>query len=304
MHAAAILGLGSSVSDLKPFQTDAAVQWTLGLPAENDDADVILILGGDGTIHRHLPQLVRLKKPVLIVPHGSGNDFARALGLFKIRDSLAAWQRLLAGSENVWTIDLGTITPLGSSPSAAARYSIPGTHYFCCAGGCGLDSEAARGANELPAWLRARGGYAISLLRAISRFHAVGMKIESPSRSGQRSSSDHLPAMLLAFANAPFYGGGMRLAPKARLDDHKLDFCLVHRVSKIRLSYLFPSVYFGRHLRIPEVEYFQGECLRLETDRPLDVYADGEYVCQTPIEVGIAPGALRVVTEKFPVSGI
>ena len=113
-----------------------------------------------------------------------------------------------------------------------------------------------------------------------------------------RKLSEQMSAMLIAFANAPFYGGGMRLAPKAAMDDQKLDFCLVRRVNKLRLSYLFPSVYFGRHLRIPEVDYFQGDRLRLETDRPLDVYADGEYVCHTPIEVGIAPNAFQVIVPR------
>jgi diacylglycerol kinase (ATP) len=300
MRAAAILGLGSSIADLKPFQTDARVQWTLGLPASPDAADAILIFGGDGTIHRHLAQLSRLGKPVLIVPRGSGNDFARALGLLKIRDSLAAWQHFVSNRSNVFVIDLGTITPIGPNPLANSRYSLPTVRYFCCAGGCGLDSEAARRANQLPAWLRAHGGYAISLLNSLRRFQPIGMKIESPARNGtEPQSGQYTPAMLIAFANAPFYGGGMRLAPKATMDDHQLDFCLVRRVNKVRLSYLFPRVYFGRHLQIPEVDYFQGERLRLETDRPLDVYADGEYVCHTPIEVGVAPNALKVVTDKL-----
>lgn len=294
MRAAAIVGLGASVSDLMPFQDQPQVKWTIGLPASNDDADIILVLGGDGTIHRHLAQLVRLQRPVLILPCGSGNDFARALGLHRVRDSVAAWRSFLQAGR-AKAIDLGTITPVGSDSLQDCRYPAHGTRYFCCAGGCGLDSEAARRANELPAWLRARGGYAVSLLSALRTFKAVGMKVESPARNGSRLGG-FTPMMLSVFANAPFYGGGMRLAPRAAMDDHRLDFCLVHRVNKLRLSYLFPTVYFGRHLKVPEVEYFQGESLRLETDRPLDVYADGEYVCHTPIEVGIAPGALQVVS--------
>ena len=79
MRAAAILGLGSSERDLKPFESDATVEWLIGLPTSRDEADVVLILGGDGTVHRHLSQLVRLQLPVLVVPSGSGNDFARDL---------------------------------------------------------------------------------------------------------------------------------------------------------------------------------------------------------------------------------
>jgi len=103
------------------------------------------------------------------------------------------------------------------------------------------------------------------------------------------------PTVLAAFANAPAYGGGMKIAPSARFDDGLLDICLVTDVDKFKLFCLFPTVYFGRHLSIPEVEYFQAERLRLETEKPLDVYADGEYVCATPIEVSVAHRALRVV---------
>ena len=293
MRAAAIIGLGASVADLKPFQDQPQVEWTIGLPGSHEDAEIILVFGGDGTVHRHLAQFVRLQRPLLVVPCGSGNDFARALGLLRVRDSLAAWRRFLQ-DRRAKSIDLGTITPIGRESMQDRRYRVHAPRYFCCAGGCGLDSEAARRANQLPPWLRARGGYAVSLLRALGSFKPVAMKVESPARNGTQQA-EFTPMMLSVFANAPFYGGGMRLAPRAVMDDHRLDFCLVHRVNKVRLSYLFPTVYFGRHLKIPEVEYFQGETLRLEAERPLDVYADGEFVCHTPIEVGIAPGALQVV---------
>jgi len=87
MRAAVILGLGCSAQSLSPFQTEKNIEWRIGLPAPGDAVDVILLLGGDGTIHRHLRQLVRLGLPVLVVPAGSGNDFARAIGLRRVRDN-------------------------------------------------------------------------------------------------------------------------------------------------------------------------------------------------------------------------
>ena len=77
---AAILGLGCSPNELKPFQLNASVEWRMGMPGSGDEVDVVLMFGGDGTVHRHLGQLVRLGLPILVVPVGSGNDFARALG--------------------------------------------------------------------------------------------------------------------------------------------------------------------------------------------------------------------------------
>src|SRR6202790_4679023 len=97
MRAAVIFGLGTSPAALKPFQTGSRAEWLQGLPASSGAPDSILIFWGDGTIHRPLPALVRLQLPVLIVPAGSGNDFARALNLRSTRDSLRVWRDFESG---------------------------------------------------------------------------------------------------------------------------------------------------------------------------------------------------------------
>jgi diacylglycerol kinase (ATP) len=302
MRAAAILGLGCSLKNLKPFQTDAGVDWLIGMPAAADQADIILLFGGDGTIHRHLSQLVKLGLPVLVVPAGSGNDFARALGLRRVRDSLVAWRRFCVGQDNVRTIDLGVVTALadaGGAPSTNAQgRSAPhgSQRYFCSVAGIGLDSEVARRANALPRWLRGHGGYALTLAPAIFRFAAFPMKILTADVAGGWTTRIDQPTILAAFANTWTYGGGMKIAPHALVDDGLLDVCVVGAVDPFKLACLFPTVYFGRHLGIREVEYFQSARLLLETERPLDVYADGEYVCHTPVEVTIQPGGLKVLT--------
>lgn len=292
MRAAAIFGPGASSKDLKPFQQNPKVTWLLDLPTNSSQADAILIFGGDGTIHRHLAQLVTLRLPVLIVPCGSGNDFARALNLHSVRDSLAAWGKFCYAGKNVWTIDLGVITP-PIAGGDAGEAPAPHVHYFCCVGGVGLDAEISRRANRLPRWLRARGGYALTLLPALWKFAPLAMTISLPGIGSPPTLSNK--SMMVTFANAPSYGGGMKIAPRARLDDGQLDICVIGHMNKLKLFCLFPTVYFGRHLSIPQVEYFQANRLKLETDEPQYVYADGEYVCRTPIEVSVARGALRVI---------
>jgi len=128
-------------------------------------------------------------------------------------------------------------------------------------------------------------------------FAPIAMKIsvaraEGPDAFIARTAN---PLVVAAFANAPAYGGGMKIAPGAQFDDGTLDVCIVSDMNKFKLFCLFPTIYFGRHLSVPQVEYFQTERLRLETETPLEVYADGEYVCRTPIEVGVARAALRVI---------
>jgi diacylglycerol kinase (ATP) len=269
------------------------------MPVSRDDADVIVILGGDGTVHRHLEQLVRLALPVLVVPAGSGNDFANSLGLRRVRDSLTAWQQFRGGGGNVRQIDLGLITPLdvGEVPEPALSAAL-GTRYFCCVAGVGLDAEVARRANRLPQWLRGNGGYWMSALPAIFSFAPFPLKILIPGEdraAAQWSIHSDRPTLLAAFANTPLFGGGMKIAPHAKMDDGLLDVCVVGNVDPLKLFCMFPTVYLGKHLAIREVEYFHTQRLRVETERPFDVYADGEYVCRTPVEVAIEPAALRVV---------
>ena len=278
----------------------------MGIPASGDEADGVLIFGGDGTIHRHLAQLARLALPVLVVPAGSGNDFARAVGLRRVRDSLAAWRKFCNSENNVRAIDLGVITSLSQD---TPRDSGLEARYFCCVAGVGLDSEVARRANRLPRWLRGHGGYALSLIPSVFRFAPFPVKISAPDQDSLNSARhegwsvrSHQPAILAAFANAPMYGGGMKIAPRAQMDDGLLDVCVVGGVDPFKLFCMFPSVYFGRHLGIREVEYFSAPRLRVETEHPLDVYADGEYVCRTPVEVGIQQAALRVIVHSSQTS--
>jgi len=289
MRAAAILGLGCSAKDLKPFQTDQNVEWQIGMPAAGDQVDVILLFGGDGTVHRHLGQLVKLGLPVLVVPAGSGNDFAHSLNLRNVRDSRTAWERFRGGGGHVRHIDLGVISVLeGAGGRAASRY-------FCCVAGVGFDGEVARRANRLPRWLRGHGGYILSALPTIFSFAPLPIKVSVPDSPGGWTTRSHQPTLVTALANTPFYGGGMKVAPQAEMDDGLLDVCIVGAVNRMKLFSVFPTVYAGRHLGIREVTYFKTERARVETEQPLDVYADGEYVCRTPVEISIQRAALRVV---------
>lgn len=285
LRALAIFGPNASLRDLETFRianedveiTPAA---TISAPA-----DVALIFGGDGTVHRHLPALAETKMPTLVVPTGSGNDFARALGLAKMRLAVAAWQRFCTKPDNVRVIDLGAIEPIGGN-SSDRQITL-----FCCIASVGLDSEVNRIANGYPRWLRAHGGYLAAVPPALASFRPFHLTIRRDDGHDIHSE----PATLCAFANASSYGDGMRIAPRAQLEDGLLDICFVRSVSKLRLLQMFPSVYRGTHLRFREISYSQTNRVEVTSDRPTDVYADGEFVCRTPVRISIMPKAMRVI---------
>jgi hypothetical protein len=104
---------------------------------EKSNCSVALIFGGDGTVHRHLPQLYKQKIPMLVVPTGSGNDFAKTLGIGNEQTALLAWQQFCAEGKNVREIDLGVIRSANGEEI-----------FFCCVAGVGLDADANARANR------------------------------------------------------------------------------------------------------------------------------------------------------------
>jgi diacylglycerol kinase (ATP) len=277
LAAAALLHPSLSSSAIDPFQNEACQIQIRDTLETAEHFDAVLIFGGDGTVHRFLPQLQRCKIPALVVPKGSGNDFAKALGIASEKAALVAWNRFCETGDNVKKIDLGI---LQSGESA-----IP----FCCVAGAGLDSVANARANRMPAWLRGSAGYILSALGSLPSFRPVTFSVTAGAREIQR------PGFLLAVGNAHRYGQGIKIAPRAVLDDGLLDVCLVGAMNKLKLLACIPTVFFGAHLGIREVEYFQAPEIRLDANPPLEIYADGEYACLTPATARLLPRALRVI---------
>src|SRR5438128_12058537 len=112
MRAAAIMGPENVSKAVAQFQRLTGAEWTSLI----EQADVAVLFGGDRTVHRHLTELVELEIPVLVVPCGSGNDFARALKIHSVKDAAKAWKSFAAGGK-AQTIDLGMITPQGGMPA-------------------------------------------------------------------------------------------------------------------------------------------------------------------------------------------
>jgi len=175
-----------------------------------------------------------------------------------------------------------------------AEREIARTTLYCCIAGTGLDAAVNRLTLKQPRWLRRHGGYVIALVQTLGSFRPPRITI-SVETGGSWLTRMNEHGFLIAAGNGPQYGHGMRLTQHARMDDGLLDVCFVRRLSKMRLLRLFRVVYGGRHIGMKEVEYFQAARLRIATDPVTEVFADGEPICTTPVELGVRRNALRVI---------
>lgn len=332
MRVAAILHPYKKDSVLDPFRIEGVNLFRGNVLEPGDLPDAAIVFGGDGSVHRVLRALAGTNCPLLVVPTGSGNDFAQSIGIRTAGQALCAWTRFVQGRANTRMVDLGVITPMTDRPPVQDEHAVPveartyaredGTfekpqqklapaimrqhlhflydainseHYFCCIAGAGLDAETNRRANRMPGWLRAHGGYPLSVIRSLLSYRAQKMTISVPDNEGTFRAQVSEPALFAAIGNAPTYGNGMRIATKAEMDDGQLDVCFVRKTRKMRVLRLFHTVYSGAHLSLPEVEYFRAKHLWLESEIPLSIYADGEYICDTPAEMRVKAAALRVI---------
>jgi len=168
------------------------------------------------------------------------------------------------------------------------------TRYFACIAGTGLDAVISREVLGQPRWLRTHGGYVWALVRSLPRFRPPQVTV-SLEIDGHWQTPVREPGMLIAAGNGPQYGSGMRVAHLADMDDGLLDACFVRQLGKLRLLRLFHVVFSGRHIGMKEVEYWKARRVRIQTDPVMDLYADGEYVCPTPVELAVERQALQVI---------
>jgi diacylglycerol kinase family enzyme len=175
-----------------------------------------------------------------------------------------------------------------------AEREIAATIFFGCIAGTGLDAAVNRLTLKQSSWLRAHGGYVVALLQVLGSFQPPRITVSVEVDGTWQTRLDE-PGFLIAAGNGPQYGDGMRLTHQARMDDGLLDICFVRRLSKLRLLRLFRVVYRGGHIGMKEVEYLRASRVRIVTDPVSEVFADGEYICPTPVELGVRRDALRVI---------
>ncbi len=230
--------------------------------------EVPVVMSGDGLIGAVGGAMAGSETPLGIVPCGRGNDLARVLGIPD--DPEAAVAALLAGHSRL--IDVGEVN---------------GKRFLGIAS-VGFDSEANRIANETH-FLKGNLVYAYAALRTLARWKPARFTIKVDDETLR------LTGYSVAAANSGVYGGGMRLAPDARLDDGEFDVVSVGAVGKLRFVGNLPKVFKGTHVAKQEVRVFRASHLELTASRPFAVYADGEHLTDLPASLRVLPQSLGVL---------
>jgi YegS/Rv2252/BmrU family lipid kinase len=230
--------------------------------------EVPVVLSGDGLLGAIGGAMAGAETPLGIVPCGRGNDLARVLGIPDEPED--AIETVLAGDSR--RIDVGE----ANGKRFLGIVSV------------GFDSECNRLANEVR-FLRSNLVYLYSLLRTLG-----GWK---PARFTIRVDDERMriSGYSVSVANNSTFGGGMRIAPAAKLDDGEFDIVSVGEVGKLRFLSNLPKVFKGTHVETDEVRVFRAPHLELSASRPFPVYADGEHLTDLPASLRVLPRALSVL---------
>lgn len=243
--------------------------------AAADGAKVVAAIGGDGLAGMVANALVGTGAALAVIPTGTGNDFARMLGIDR-RHPTAASRMLI--DPRIEPIDVVRI-----STSAGERIYVN-------VAGAGFDSAVNETANRMKPRLHGTATYIVALVKTLRRFTPANFTI---TLDGEDSRT--LPAMMIAFGNGRSYGGGMRVCPNASLADGFLEICIVQAMGKGEFLRSFPKVFRGTHVRHPKVEMLRAAQVRIAADRDVQIYADGEPAGLLPATLTVLPHALRVV---------
>ncbi|MFE4636863.1 diacylglycerol kinase [Streptomyces sp. NPDC056773] len=254
--------------------------------AVREGTGAVIAVGGDGMVSLALQALAGTGVPLGVVAVGTGNDFARAMGL-PVREPARAG-RLAAEAlkeGRVREIDLGRVTGAGDGTGAGA--GADGTWYgtVLCSG---FDSRVNDRGNRmrLPA---GRFKYDLAMALELAAFRPFPYRITLDDGPVLETE-----ATLVAVGNGSSYGGGMRICADAVPDDGLFDVTVVGDCSRTTLLKVFPRVYKGTHLDHPKVTVHRAAKVTLEA-AGITAYADGEPLGPLPVSAECVPGALRLL---------
>jgi len=229
--------------------------------------DLVIVHGGDGTVNEAMQALVGTSTPLAVWPGGTSNVLAGEIGL---PGSLELVADVIAGERR-------------------RRVSVgrAGERYFLLMAGVGLDADIVRAVHPGLKRLTGEGAYWMAGLKQLTDWHPVPFLLET--EAGQHR------ATFAVVANAASYGGGLRFAPDASMDDDVLDVCLFDTTQRHRFARYLAAAFTGSHLGMPGVTYLKTRRAVAHGDGSRFVQVDGELLGPLPVSFECVPDALSLV---------
>jgi diacylglycerol kinase (ATP) len=236
-------------------------------------AETVVALGGDGHVGACANGVNGTGAALAVIPAGTGNDFARLLGI-PLKDPSATTR--LVKDRRLRQLDVVRVT----TPQRE--------RFYVNVAGAGFDSEVNAYANRMR-FIKGKAKYVVATFALLPRFKAGQFQVLVDGVEHE------LPGMLIAVGNGVSYGGGMKVCPTAVPDDGLIDLCVIGDISKVEFIKTFPKVFKGRHVEHPQVTVLQGKEVTISAERTLQVFADGEHVGTLPATFTVVPNSLPVV---------
>ena len=244
--------------------------------------DALVVVGGDGMVNLGANLVAGTRTPLGIIPSGTGNDMSRGLRI-PHDDTEAAMRSLdaalVAGPR---TIDAGRISWMDAETGERCE------RWFAGALSAGFDAIVNERANAMR-HPKGPSRYIIAMLAELALLKPFEYRLVL---DGEEILTK---AVLVALGNGVSLGGGMKITPDAEPDDGVFDVLMVKPLSRFNFLRIFPRVFAGTHVSDPRVRIERAKHVRLEADRHIVAYADGERIAPLPLDVEIVPGALRVL---------
>jgi diacylglycerol kinase (ATP) len=269
----------------KEMEYDFEVQFTEErghatiIAAEANKVDVIASVGGDGTLNEIINGIMGRSIVISVIPTGTANDFSKSAGLFS--DFMEASRNIF--SETIRLVDVGSLTYDG------------GQRYFIGVAGMGFDGLVSKTTSRIDKPKMGTMPYLLGIVKHLAEYKSkeVSLTIDGTCIDQE--------VMFVDVANGKYVGAGMAIAPHAEVDDGLFDVIVIGNLGRIESLIRLPTLYRGTHLSSSKVGFFRGRHVELQSEEPLSVHVEGEYIGQTPASFDILMKALKVSAPTLPV---
>ncbi|SHJ87208.1 lipid kinase, YegS/Rv2252/BmrU family [Clostridium amylolyticum] len=230
----------------------------------------VYAIGGDGTLNEVLNGIIGSTSSLAVIPAGSGNDFVKNIVSEEDEDILL---KTINGKEKY--MDLGKVND----------------RYFINISSVGFDSEVVYNAKSMKKikYISGSTAYIIGILKTLFNFNPIHAEITIDEMKFNRD------ILLAAIANGKCYGGGIKIAPDSSVFDGIFDICLIDKVSKLKIFFLFPQVIKGKHKNIKEVKFYKAKKVSINSSKEFVINIDGELIKDKHIDFEIIHHGIKVV---------